>query len=282
VSPLRLPSSPPSPDPPTWVLLRGLTRDRRHWGDFPLRLREALAATAHGPAGVAQVMAQRMAQVVAPDLAGNGARWQEPSPATVPGMVDDLRAVLRGLNLSPPYRVLAMSLGAMVAIEWARLHPGELAGAVLLNTSVRPLSPLHHRLQPRAWPTLIGGLCRPGDALGLQQRVLALTSRHWQADDEAGAALLAQWVAWQRACPVQPANALRQLLAAARYRAPLAPPPVPMRLLNGAGDRLVHPACSQALAQAWGLRLHQHPSAGHDLPLDAPDWVVGQALASMR
>lgn len=277
MSPLRLPSSTPSPEPPAWVLLRGLTRDRRHWGDFPLRLREALVATAHGPA-----RGGRGVRVVAPDLAGNGARWQEPSPSTVAAMVDDLRAALHEQGLSPPYRVLAMSLGAMVTIEWARCHPEELAGAVLMNTSVRPLSPLYHRLQPRAWPTLLGGLCHPGDAPGLQRRVLALTSRHWHVETEAGAGLLAQWVEWQRACPVQPANAWRQLLAAARYRAPLAPPPVPVRLLNGAGDRLVHPACSQALAQAWGLRLHLHPTAGHDLPLDAPDWVVTQVLASMR
>lgn len=249
---------------PTWVLLRGLTRDRRHWGDVPDRLRAALPIDA---------------VVVAPDLAGNGLRWREVSPTTVAAMVEDARAQVRALGLEPPWRLVAMSLGAMVAIEWARRHPTELAGLVLINTSVRPLSPMHHRLRPSAWPTVVGGFLRPGDGVGLQRRILTLTSRRWRPDEPAGAELLAQWVDWQRACPVQPANALRQLWAAARYRAPLQRPAVPIRLLNGAGDRLVHPACSLALARAWGLPLQRHPEAGHDLPLDDPDWVVAQVLA---
>jgi len=258
--------------PAGWLLLRGLTRDRRHWGDFPERLRAAL------PAG---------SVVAAPDLAGNGERWLEPSPTSVAAMVEDARAQASELGLldrpgrSVGLRLVAMSLGAMVAIEWARRYPAELAGLVLINTSVRPLSPLWHRLQPRAWPTVLGALARPGDVPGLQRRVLTLTSRRWRPDEAAGAELLAQWVAWQRTCPVQPANALRQLWAAARYRAPVRRPAVPIRLLNGAGDRLVHPACSAALAQAWGLPLHRHPEAGHDLPLDDPGWVVAQVLASL-
>ena len=69
------------------------------------------------------------------------------------------------------------------------------------------------------------------------------------------------------------------MIAAARYRAPAEPPKVPMMLLNGLGDQLVHPDCSQALAQAWQLPLVTHPTAGHDLPLDAGPWVVSQVQA---
>lgn len=254
----------------SWVLLRGLTRDRRHWGEFPERLRAALSG-----AGV------EAGAVVAPDLAGNGLRWRETSPTTVAAMVEDARAQVLALGLRPPLRLLAMSLGAMVAIEWARRYPQELAGVVLINTSVRPLSPLHHRLRPGAWPTVLGGLLRPGDGVGLQRRILTLTSQRWRPEEAGGAELLAQWVAWQRACPVQPANALRQLWAAARYRAPRQRPAVPIRVLNGAGDRLVHPACSEALARAWALPLLRHPDAGHDLPLDDPDWVLSQVSDAM-
>ena len=67
--------------------------------------------------------------------------------------------------------------------------------------------------------------------------------------------------------------------AAARYRAPAKPPAVPMLLLNGEGDQLVHPDCSQALAHAWQLPWVTHPTAGHDLPLDAGPWVVSQVQA---
>jgi pimeloyl-ACP methyl ester carboxylesterase len=78
--------------------------------------------------------------------------------------------------------------------------------------------------------------------------------------------LLRQWTDWRRAHPVSRANALRQLLAAMRYRAPRRVPPVPLLLLSGAADGLVHPACSAAVARAWRLPMAVHPDAGHDLP----------------
>ena len=44
-------------------------------------------------------------------------------------------------------------------------------------------------------------------------------------------------------------------------------------------DALVNPACSRQLAQRWGSHWQEHPNAGHDLPLDAPDWVLAHMLA---
>ena len=51
----------------------------------------------------------------------------------------------------------------------------------------------------------------------------------------------------------------------------------PLLLLAGAGDRLVDPACSRRLARTWQVPLLEHAQAGHDLPLDDPDWVAHQA-----
>lgn len=48
----------------TWVLLRGLVREQRHWEQFP-----ALLAT--------QLPGDR---VLCLDLAGNGVHWRQPSP----------------------------------------------------------------------------------------------------------------------------------------------------------------------------------------------------------
>ena len=78
------------------------------------------------------------------------------------------------------------------------------------------------------------------------------------------AGLQAQAAAELDAAPPKPA--LRQLLAAMRYRAPRRVPPVPLLLLSGAADGLVHPACSAAVARAWRLPMAVHPDAGHDLP----------------
>jgi hypothetical protein len=39
---------------------------------------------------------------------------------------------------------------------------------------------------------------------------------------------------------------------------------------------LVNSRCSLAIADAWHCALALHPDAGHDLPLDAPQWVIEQ------
>jgi pimeloyl-ACP methyl ester carboxylesterase len=84
------------------------------------------------------------------------------------------------------------------------------------------------------------------------------------------------WLQWRRENPVSSRNALRQLLAAARYRAPQRSPFDRLLLLAGARDRLVDPRCSQTLASRWQARLTMHPTAGHDLPLDDEAWVLLQ------
>lgn len=242
-----------------WVLVRGLTRESGHWGAFPSQL----AARFPG------------VPVCAVDLPGNGEFHQVRSPASVHAMAQACRFALRTQGIAPPYRVVAMSLGAMVAAHWAHGHPAELKAAVLISTSLRPWSPLHHRLRPAAWPGLLQAAFAR-DPVRQEQAVWALTSRRADADRDA---IVAQWAVLRRRHPVTAANALRQLWAAARYQAPAMAPSVPLLLLAGAGDRLVHPDCSAALARAWALPLHVHDHAGHDLPLDAGDWVADRIAA---
>lgn len=239
----------------TWVLLRGLTRESGHWGDFPSTLRAAL------PAGC---------RLVSIDLPGNGTLNHLSSPTRVPDMAKQVRQQLHALGLPPPYHVVAMSLGAMVTVAWAHAHPTELAACVLVNTSLRPHSPFWHRLRPRQWPRIAGLLWRNAPAAEWENAILQMTTRH----PPQASLLLAHWLALRAAHPVSTRNGLRQLWAATRYRAPLAPPPVPILLLSSQSDQLVNPACSQALARHWACALHTHPSAGHDLPQDDGSWVA--------
>jgi pimeloyl-ACP methyl ester carboxylesterase len=236
-----------------WLLLRGLSREGGHWGDFPRRLGERVPA----------------APIVALDLPGNGGLYRQPSPLRVEEMVDACRAQLAARDIEGPYRLLAMSLGAMVAVAWAATHPAELAGCVLINASFGGLSPFHRRLRPASYPALVGVLAGR-DARAREAAILRLTSRL------ADPAVVEDWVALRRAHPVSRANALRQLVAAARFRLPAAPPAVPMLVLCGSADALVDPRCSAALAARWRLPLAEHPAAGHDLPLDDGRWVAAR------
>ena len=68
-----------------WILLRGLTRDSHHWGDFPRLFSERL----HG------------ARVLTLDLPGNGVLNTRPSPLRVEAVVAYCRAELQGRGLAP-------------------------------------------------------------------------------------------------------------------------------------------------------------------------------------
>ncbi|MES2100224.1 MAG: alpha/beta hydrolase [Pseudomonadota bacterium] len=239
-----------------WILLRGLTRESGHWGDFPARLRERLGG----------------AQVVALDLPGNGALNQLASPTRIEAITSHCRAQVRALGIAPPYHLLAMSMGAMVALDWAGRDPQAIAGCVLINTSLQRVDPWHRRLRPANYPALLRLALGRGDAADRERAVLRLTSRN----PDAGAAVLDAWAALRRSRPVSGRNALRQLCAAARFRPGAHAPAVPLLVLASLRDALVDVRCSTGLAQRWHADIALHPDAGHDLPLDDAAWVAEQ------
>lgn len=242
-----------------WVLLRGLIRESRHWGEFPDQMRAALPE----------------AEIVTPDLPGNGVKWRQRSPVSVQGMVEACRADLQARGLRGPYSLLALSLGAMVAVQWQASYPDEVARSVLLNTSMRPFSRFYQRLRWQNYPAIVRQLVL-GGARRQEQLALRLTSvAHGR--DTRDSELLKRWVDYHNEFPVSRLNALRQLLAAARFHAPpRGQGGAPLLVLAGARDGLVDPMCSQRLAQAWGAEFRMHPEAGHDLPLDDGPWVAQQ------
>lgn len=240
----------------TWIFLRGLMREMRHWGDFPHIFAEDVAtATIH-----------------LPELPGNGRLHRLTSPTRIEDMVEYYRRTLAAYALVPPYHLLALSMGAMVAVAWAEKYPAELAGCVLINTSLRPFSPFHQRLRWHVYFDLFRLACMNSDAAQRERLILQLTSSRSGEQAE----LLDAWKAYQLEYPVSRRNALRQLAAAARYRAPAGKPPVPMLVLAGARDRLVDPRCSHCVAAQWQTDFVLHPEAGHDLPLDDGPWVAHQ------
>jgi pimeloyl-ACP methyl ester carboxylesterase len=246
----------------TWILLRGLTREARHWGDFPQRLSSALNG----------------AEVIALDLPGNGEMNGEVSPPRIEDMTDRCRAELIQRGVVPPYYLLAISMGGMVAVDWAMRHPAEIDAAVLINTSMRPFNALHHRLRLPAWPKLLRMIAFPGLLESNERKIFALTSNL----PAAPVGLIEEWVRIRQSRPVSTANALRQLRAAARFRASPVSPSENMLVLGSAGDRLVDARCSMALAHAWGCVAVLHPTAGHDLPLDDGDWLIARVCEWLK
>jgi pimeloyl-ACP methyl ester carboxylesterase len=238
------------------VLLRGLTREARHWGDFGARLARATSAGA----------------VHALDLPGWGARRSASAPATIATTATLVADDARAFTTDGPIIVVGLSLGGMVALEWARQAPEQIRGLVLVSTSAGGLSPPWQRLRPAALAALLPLLALPARELR-ERRVLALTAALAGRDPTAVAALTSAWATLARqAAPTWRRRAIAQLWAGARYRF-VAPPARPTLVLAGGRDRLVDARCARAIAERLGAELRVHPDAGHDLPLDAPDWV---------
>lgn len=247
----------PESAPRRWLLIKGLGRHSGHWHDFPQRLAAATGA-----------------QVDCLDLPGTGEQRAQRSPASVAGIVDEVRCTWQRSN-QPNCRsyVLGLSLGGMVALDWVDRYPGDFGGCVLVNTSAQGVAWPWERLRPPAmWAfarlalarrlkdreRIVLGLCTSGDP--------AIVSRY-----------LEERVVMGLRAPVAIKTVAAQLYAASRYRAPQTTH-VPLLVLAGEKDRLAHPMCSARLATRLGAQLRTHPDGGHEITLDAPDWVSKQVV----
>jgi len=244
--------------PTTWILLRGLVREQAHWNGFADRL-AGILGDGH--------------QVVCMDLPGNGVLHRDRSPTRVATMVDAARQDLARRGVDGPIRLVALSLGGMVAMDWLARYPEQVAAAALINSSAAPVSPFWHRLKPANYLRIVRHGLLGRDRLVRERMILDITTN--RLDDADKAAIAAYFVAVDAAHPVSPGNTVRQLWAAARFRAPASlPAGRPVLVISAAGDRLVDPSCSEALATRWKARRAVHADGGHDLSLDDPDWLA--------
>ncbi len=238
-------------DKPTWIWLRGLTREQRHWG-----------------AALTQAKAKH--RILAIDLPGTGVF----NHLTSPSRIDDIALFVRQQALQsiykPPYALLGVSMGAMVAYAWQQGFPSEICKLILINSSLGSATPFYHRLRPQNYPALAKAIfLSPAQR---EQVIYDLTCQPHQHRQE----IVKHWQAIQKDSPVSLSTFFRQIWAAARYSPPLLPPNCDTEIWLSAKDSLVHPICSRQLAAAWRVPVHEQEHAAHDLPTDAPEWFVRQ------
>jgi pimeloyl-ACP methyl ester carboxylesterase len=244
----------------TLILLRGLSREAAHWGLFL----PALAA------------AMPDAPIVALDLPGTGSRLPDRAPSTMAETMESVRAE-RVSRVTPgaPLLLFGLSLGGMVALEWAAQHPAEVAGLVVAASSAPDVSPFWRRIRPRALAVVATNMLARDPARN-QARVARLVLNRHDLRDEA----IRSWTEIEQQRPVSRATLRAQLTAAGQWRAPQALH-VPALFLVGQADRFVHPDCTRRLAARYKAPVVEHPDAGHDLTTDAAEWVASE-LARFR
>lgn len=238
--------------PRHWILLRGLGREAGHWGRFSGDLSRALGDV----------------KVSSFDLPGAGMKFQERAPLDLKAYATRL---MEETGSAEPVGLVSLSLGAMVALEWAAMRPASVSRLVVINTSLGSQALPWERFTLEACRHSLSMVLARGDR-SREAAILALTSNSESVREQT----LDAWTRIAGERPVSLANYARQIAAAATARPDLSKITSPALVLASRGDRLVRLFCSERLAQKMHWPLQVHESAGHDLPLDDPEWCVAR------
>jgi pimeloyl-ACP methyl ester carboxylesterase len=204
------------------------------------------------------------------DLPGIGDQRTRNAPWSTSAMACDVAERWRRLKSrrAGTWGLLGISLGGMVALDLCAQLPRAWAAAVLINTS-SALSPAVDRMNLGALTRLLRASVSTEK---LEESILQLTTNLRKPDQDL---LLQERLAWATAKRI-PHTAVFQHFYAARAFLPPERLLTPLLFLASRGDRLVSASCTERLANFYDAPARVHPSAGHDLPLDDPSWVLGR------
>jgi len=232
------------------LLIRGLSRQQLHWGLFPRYLKEM---------GGGRIQFE--------DLPGFGERRDILSPTTIEEISASIAESVT--QQTSKVNLIGISLGGMVALELARVHPHKINSLVLINSSFKPYAKFYERLKPSAYSSVIQALLNP--RVKESERKILKLSTNFRQDDSG---LLEEWINIRTQHPPSRRSTIRQIMAASRYCFNGPKPIENIMMLASRKDKIVNPICTKHAAKAWGISPLIHDAAGHDLALDAPKWLA--------
>jgi pimeloyl-ACP methyl ester carboxylesterase len=203
------------------------------------------------------------------------------APRTSGDMVSDLRALLAGLAVGPPYVLVGHSWGGVVARTFAHAYPADVAGLVLVDATHEVVDSRGFALLPimygvmgmaarfgagRRW--LLAQICPPSASPAyralVEQRVRdrsqwRISLRTARAE---GAGIRASLAALTRDCPELPAVPV-YVLTAGGVRGP-----------NLKQVQRVHAAWKAMVERAPNASYTNVPNGGHQMPIEVPGAVI--------
>jgi 3-oxoadipate enol-lactonase len=236
------------PGAPTLLLVRGLSRSSRYWGELRRKLAQSFHLLVTDNRGVGQ----------------SDAPWP---PYSTPLLADDLAAILDAAGVGRAH-VFGISLGGMIVQELAIRHPARVERLILGCTT--PGGPHSVRFPGSTVLALLRAAITPVDRGTRSIAPWILSEETLRLRPE----IIEEWIAIARSEPRRRRGFIGQLLAAGRHDAWSRLPSItaPTLVVTGDADRLIHPGNSRLLAERIpGARLHTIVSAGHDFPTDRPD-----------
>ncbi len=242
------------------ILLRGLVREKRHWGDFPERLKQHLPHV----------------RILTPEIPGVGKFVDRVSPDTMDEMIHFMRKDIEPELRDSDNVIVAMSLGGMLAKRWSELYPQDFKQMILVNTSFAGITPLFKRLQPMTLLKFVKIFLTP-TVEGREKSIVRLTSARKDKHHH----VAKSWIEIQNDAPVSRKSFVNQIKAAMNFKPSKERPTPALTWLAAKGDRLCHYESSVRLQKLWGGNLKLHPTAGHDLSIDDPDWLIGEIKSAV-
>ncbi len=239
-----------------WLLLRGLMREADHWGDFPKDL--------EAQEGVDRVLCL--------DLPGVGTESSRIFIPSIKQAVEDLRSRL-AIHMQDKgdeeWGILGISLGGMVAMQWAHDYPNDFKKIVVMNSSARS-APLWKRL---TLPSLavVAECFLEKDLVKREKKIIDMVLNLRKNDLK----VIDSWIKIAQKNNFSKLTAMNQITAASLFELP-SRIKVPMLVLTSRADRMVNYECSVQIAEKFKAPIKIHPSAGHDIAIDDSKWIVEQ------
>jgi len=244
------------------ILLRGLVREKRHWGNFPEKLEESLNG----------------GKAVPLDLPGVGEKHNSPAPFMISDYVKELRSELESLKkkFNGPWSILGISMGGMIALEWLSLYPEDFKTGIIVNSSSSEQVSIFKRMSLETIQ-MIAKLFIKNDLRERERAILTMTTNMTEINDQ----LLDRWAGFAKDAPIKRETFIRQIFAASRFKSP---PSIikPVLFLATKNDRLAAFINSEMLSRKYNSPFVLHQNAGHDLSLDDGPWLIEQTIEWLK
>jgi len=234
-------------------LIRGLTRESGHWGDFVNLFESQLPE----------------AKIHLLDLPGAGIYHKTKAPNSFKRMVDFMRKeAIDSINPEEHNIIFATSLAGMLATEWTINYKNDFDGLIMVNSSFKGICSINERANKSVRSDMLKILLT-NNIKRRERLIININSNKPGMVDK----LLNSWVLIQKKRKMSRMNIFRQTLAGMRYNLNGKKPEIPILIVGSKGDRMVSPSCTEKIHDHFGGDLIWHPTSGHGLPLDEPEWL---------
>lgn len=208
------------------------------------------------------------------------------SPTSISAIRIDLakrfhEKIAQGKLPAGPWCILGISLGGMVALNWVDAEPNLFERLILVNSSSSDIATPLERFNIRILPQVIRALIHLKPEVS-ERLIFEISSSRFENQDPKILQQLERQIKNRRNHPITRSTFLHQLYAGATYRLPTDRPKPKTVIFASEKDRLVSPKCSVRLAERLAVKRIAHPWAGHDLPLDDPEWLAYQVTEWMK